>query len=357
MTNDKGILIQNIYYMLTYAFRVLKQNNYESVEVEDFESIEDLISAILAKGISQQIKQGLYREYQVKQQSMSTLRGKLDMRETIQNKRKQQYMLSCEYDELSQNNIFNQILKTTATKLSALETVKKQYRVQLRQIMRYFDGIDFIELSLVPWNRLTFHRNNEMYEMLINLCYFVSEGLLQTTKKGTYKVTAFTEEHMEKLFERFVLEYYKKHHTGLQVSAEQITWNLDVIPEEHTRKLLPIMQTDITLKDQETGKVLIIDTKYYTKTMQEHYHTHTIHSNNLYQIFTYVKNKDKDGSGNVGGLLLYAKTEEACIPDATFSMSGNEIAVKTLDLNCRFEEIKRQLDEIVREYFRGSFKL
>ena len=31
MTNDKGILIQNIYYMLTYAFRVLRQEDRKSV--------------------------------------------------------------------------------------------------------------------------------------------------------------------------------------------------------------------------------------------------------------------------------------------------------------------------------------
>lgn len=29
MTNDKGILIKNIYYMLTYAFQILRQSNYD----------------------------------------------------------------------------------------------------------------------------------------------------------------------------------------------------------------------------------------------------------------------------------------------------------------------------------------
>ena len=29
MTKDKNIFILNIYYMLTYAFRELKQNNYD----------------------------------------------------------------------------------------------------------------------------------------------------------------------------------------------------------------------------------------------------------------------------------------------------------------------------------------
>ena len=31
MTNDKGILIKNIYYMLTYAFQILRQSNYDDI--------------------------------------------------------------------------------------------------------------------------------------------------------------------------------------------------------------------------------------------------------------------------------------------------------------------------------------
>jgi len=38
------IPIKNIYYMLSYAFRVLKHNNYKSIDSEDFEHIEDLCS-------------------------------------------------------------------------------------------------------------------------------------------------------------------------------------------------------------------------------------------------------------------------------------------------------------------------
>ena len=50
MINDKGILIKNIYYMLSYAFQVLRQNNYEEVEAEDFENVFDMLAAILNKG-------------------------------------------------------------------------------------------------------------------------------------------------------------------------------------------------------------------------------------------------------------------------------------------------------------------
>ena len=57
MTNDKGILIKNIYYMLSYAFQILKQGDYEKVAAEKFDKINDLFAAILVKGVSRQLKQ------------------------------------------------------------------------------------------------------------------------------------------------------------------------------------------------------------------------------------------------------------------------------------------------------------
>ena len=49
--------------MLSYAFTILKQSPYETIEKEPFDNINNLFAAILAKGIGLQLKQGLYREY------------------------------------------------------------------------------------------------------------------------------------------------------------------------------------------------------------------------------------------------------------------------------------------------------
>lgn len=50
-------------------------------------------------------------------------------------------------------------------------------------------------------------------------------------------------------------------------------------------------------------------------------------------------------------MLLYAKTDEDITPDVAYSMGGNKIFVRTLDLNCEFKKIKEQLDKIVAENF------
>ena len=118
------------------------------------------------------------------------------------------------------------------------------------------------------------------------------------------------------------------------------------------KEYLPAMKTDITLEDKSQKKVLIIDTKYYTHTMtSSQYEKKTLHSNNLYQIFTYVKNKDVANTGNVSGMLLYAKTNEDIVPDEKFVMGGNKMQVKTLDLNQNFENISRQLDGVIFDYW------
>lgn len=355
MTTDKGILIKNIFYMLTYAFQVLKQSNYEEVASEEFENIQDLFAAILAKGIAQQLKQGLYREYLTHHENLIVMRGKLNIYGTINNKIQDRQQLSCEFDELSENNIFNQILKTTSVALMQVKSVDAERRKSLKKVMLFFSGVDTIDPTDIRWNTLHFQKNNQNYKMLMNICYFVLDGLLQTTEKGTYKMSNFSDEHMNKLYEKFVLEYYKYHHRYLsEIKAAQVKWYLDGDVDEAVIRFLPIMQTDITLRHK--NKILIIDTKYYTSTLQSNHDKSTLHSNNLYQIFTYVKNQDSKNTGDVSGMLLYAKTGETITPDCEFPMGGNRISVKTLDLNMDFKGIAMQLDKIAESHF-GKYDL
>ena len=351
MIKDKSIYIKNIYYMLSYAFQILRQSNYEEVMSEKFDMVQDLFAAILAKGISKQLKQGLHREYINKQETLTVVRGKLNMPETIRNRIQHKQKLACEFDELSENNLFNQILKTTIHYLIQDNGVKADRKASLKKLLVFFDGITLLLPSEISWGKLHYQRNNKNYELLINICYFVLAGMLQTTENGKYKMTAFSDDHMARLYEKFVLEYYRYHHKYLsEVKAAQVKWDLRGENAESMIRFLPVMQTDITLRLKD--KVLIIDAKYYGKTLQKQFDKYTLHSANVYQIFTYVKNLDKDNTHNVAGILLYAKTDEAITPDCMFNMGGNQIGAQTLDLNVEFKSIKAQLDKLAWDFFK-----
>lgn len=348
MIKDRSIQIKNIYYMLTYAFQILRQTNYEEISSENFDNIQDLFAAILSKGLAQQLKQGLYREYITINEDLSTLRGKVNISSSIKLKMQKKQLLSCEHDELSENNIFNQIIKTTTNLLIRQASVSIEHKTELKKEMLFFDGVDEIDVAAIRWDMLKYQRNNQGYKMLLNVCYFVLEGLLQSDERGNFKMASFLDEQrMCHLYERFILEYYRYHYKGIiSANSTQVKWNVD----DGVIDFLPIMQTDIMLKCK--GKTLIIDAKYYAHTMQTgQYNTTTLHSNNMYQIFTYVKNQDFMGDGSVSGMLLYAKTDETITPNSNFVMNGNKISVRTLDLNLMFSDISWQLDEIVKTHF------
>ena len=86
MIIDKNIPIKNIFYMLTYAFKELKHNNYEYISGEKFDNIYDLFAEILSKGVAYLLKQGLHKEFVLKEDTITTLRGKLNLQGTIKEK-------------------------------------------------------------------------------------------------------------------------------------------------------------------------------------------------------------------------------------------------------------------------------
>lgn len=341
------IRIQNIYYMLAYAFQVLNEQGYKNIATEDFDNTAELCAAILARGINNQVKRGLGKEYIPKTEALSSLRGKWDISESIKTQTFLKKQMICSYDDFSVNSYMNRIIKSTVLLLlkGDLSKVRKK---ELRKLMVFFQDVDIVNLYSVNWN-FQYNRNNQTYRLLISICYLVFKGLLQTQSDGTTKLMDFLDEQrMHRLYEKFLLEYFRKEHPELTANASQIPWQLD----DGFSDMLPVMQTDIMLSKDEI--TLIIDAKYYAHTTQRQYDKNTLHSGNLYQIFTYVKNKEAELAGQphmVSGMLLYARTDEDIYPEKAYQMSGNKIGVRTLNLDGDFDMIKRQLDEIVEKCF------
>ena len=341
------IPVQNIYHMLSYAFQVLNEQGYKDIATEQFDNVAELCAAILSKGIAVQLKRGLGKEYIPQTEALSSLRGKIDITESIKTQSLLRKQLICTYDDFTVNSYLNRILKSTMELLLHAD-ISKARKKALRKLMIYFADVDVLDIHSINWN-IRYNRNNQSYRMLVSVCYLVIKGLLQTNTDGSTRLMDFIDEQrMCRLYEKFILEYYRKEHPEITARASQIPWQLD----DGFSDMLPVMQSDITLS--KGNRILIIDAKYYAHNTQTQYDVHTLHSGNLYQIFTYVKNKDAeygDAPHEVSGMLLYAKTDEQIQPDHVYHMSGNKISVRTLDLNCDFAEITAQLDAIKAMYF------
>lgn len=200
-------------------------------------------------------------------------------------------------------------------------------------------------IEKITLNDATF--SNEVIEPTYVNFFYGKNGAGKSTIARTFKAN---DERLQWQAGKASTDY---DYPELSVSASQIPWSLD----DGIGTMLPVMQSDIHL--QRGNTVLIIDAKYYSHTTQSQFDKHTIHSNNLYQIFTYVKNRSYqfgEEKNTVSGMLLYAKTEEEIQPDNVYQMHGSQISVKTLDLNQPFAEIANQMDRIVESHFSGLAK-
>lgn len=334
------IPIRNIYYMLSYAYKVLKQDGFADLGSEEFENIYELLAEILIKGIGVQIKKGIYKEYNPVEEDLNVLRGKVGLTKSLRLKAAAGTRLHCVYDEFSSDNILNQILKTTCLKLIKNERVRLTQKKKLKHLMMYFSEVSEISIKTVEWKKLNYHKNNLTYKMLINICYLIWEGLIVTEQSDKYQFADFIKDRqMAKLYEKFIYEFFKQECPDISVGyQQQIKWKTD----DGYIDLLPSMNTDITLtKDNHR---LIIDTKFYSEALQKNYlsENRTFISSNIYQIFTYVKNSVF--KGKVSGMLLYPTVEYEI--EQEYRLEGNRLYIRTVNLDERFEEIYKRLMNI-----------
>lgn len=347
MKAEDSVLIKNVYYMLSYAFQALKREEYADVEAEDFDNIHNLFASIISKGLSRQLKQGLHREYVQRSERLSVMRGALNFAGTIHEQAARRRRLACEYDELTADNLLNQAVKAAALLLYRHPSVEAKYKKILRQELLMLAEVEDVNLVHVPWLTIRLSRNNASYQLLLGISQLIAEGMLLGTDEGQHRLAKFVDDQaMSRLYEKFLLEYFRLEHPSLKVGARQVPWALD----NEVNDLLPSMNTDVTI--EKDSRVLIIDAKYYGNILVGQYDSTTVRSAHLYQLFAYVKNKQLEvgDAAQVSGLLLYAQTNEGVQPDVTYSMSGNELKVRSLGLDTDFTEIRGNLDRVVGQW-------
>jgi len=179
----------------------------------------------------------------------------------------------------------------------------------------------------------------------MKVCQILNENLFISEEKGKYKFRDFTREDkaMARLFEAFVRNFYKVE-SDLSVSSDLIRWQFDSDNAEDF-EMLPTMLTDITL--QRVDKKIIIDTKYYKEAFKSRYEKQKINSNNLYQLFSYLKNQETDSimTLNCEGILLYPSVQDDFVH--TFKYENHKIRIMSINLNQDWQNIRTDLLNIV----------
>jgi 5-methylcytosine-specific restriction enzyme subunit McrC len=333
------IPIQNIYYLLCYAWNKLEERDI--VDIRGIETIElcDLFAKVLIGGTSRLLKMGLDRGYVQQNEEAPSIKGKIDFGLSLKKNLFQQAKAQCQFDELSYSVLHNQILKSTLRRLAEVDELAQELKEQLGGLYRKLHEVEDIPLSKSLFHLIQLHRNNSFYEFLLNICELVVDNLLPSEQKGHSKFRDFIrdERQMRILFEEFVRNFFRIEQNHFQVYREDIRWDITAGDE----KFLPKMQTDISLESK--NRKIIIDTKYYHEALNEYYDKEKIRSENMYQIFAYLKNLEstKEINRYCEGILLYPTVTKDL--DINMTIPGHSISFKTIDLNQDWRGVHKDL--------------
>lgn len=337
------IPIENIYYLLCYAWDKLEEKDQVKVAVDDRTRLLDLFTKILIRGTNILLKRGIEKNYVSNTMELAGVKGKLEMSATLKSGLHLKQKTICTIDEFSDNILSNQILITTLYRLVCTRELDPALKREIKPLFWKLSGIQTIELNKRIFSQVRLHRNNRLYAFLIKVCQIIYENTLPTEKPGEWHFVDFLKDKdkLIKLFESFLFNFYKREFPQWYVHRPFIYWQFISHYKDHSH-FLPRMETDITIVTKKSR--IIIDAKYYHGTLTDRT---KIHSENLYQIFSYLLNQRSTDpvTNSTRGILIYPTiTEEV---DLDYWYEKHHIQIKTVNLNMHWRLIEERLKGIV----------
>jgi len=273
----------SLFGMINYAFDLDMKKLPEFSPRTDENYLVDVIIFSFIEQCKILFKKGLYKSYVTHQEDITFLRGKLLLKQHIQNVLHNRPKFACEFDELEYDNLENQItlfcLKH-AYKITKNEELKKEIRKLIFQIStvvseQFITGQEF--------KKIQYTRQNNHYKRVLELCKLIidSSGIVDFYSQQKHLVNAFFVD-MNLIFEKFVANLFKDVFSDryrVLEQKEKKVWSID----EKRKKGI---RTDILLENlRYRMKKIVIDTKYKDD----------LHDSDLYQIGFYIHEYFEEG--------------------------------------------------------------
>ena len=209
-------------------------------------------------------------------------------------------------------------------------------------LTRKFSFAQALRLDPPSFHRVQIHRNNFHYEFLMKLCELVFDCTLPVEGTGRFRFEDITrnEIKMRLVFQSFVRNFFAREQFDFAVKPLQLHWDA-IADTQEAANYLPVMVTDMLLWSRVRS--IIVDTKYYTSTLSSHHGKALIDPENLYQMFSYLKNAERraDLSG-VEGMLIYPTVSQDI--NLGYHVQGHRIRVRTISLNQAWPQIALDLE-------------
>jgi 5-methylcytosine-specific restriction enzyme subunit McrC len=350
--------MQNFLFMMQYAYKIHNVKDYQtSVEHKKFDILEILIY-IFAKNLMDLLKVNLNRSYIIVEDDSNFLKGSWRISEQLSRMPHIKHRFLVSYDEFTENNPLNRILKFVSFML--LRFSKNNFsRTLLHNILLLYAEVDDISkpgrayLELVKFNRM-----NQEFSSIFAFARMFLDKLAGDFSNIKHTNFSFMFD-MNLLFEQFIAEFIRRENLipqGLNMETQTECRYLDI------DKKAFMLKPDISFWENGTCK-LIIDTKY--KLLDENKDKRSyndqdekykgVSGKDAQQMYAYAKKYDCQRV-----VLLYPeilKTDNKvknniCLSEFDFG-DGKQLKICTVDICRDLKNEKESLNNEMKGIFDG----
>lgn len=345
MQQIRGIRIENLFWMLAYAWNEVSAARAVSVSLDRTGAPLDPIVACFLTGSERLVRQGLHQNFIKKQDRLAAIRGRIVPTRTMRDGGGAMGRVWCEYDRVSIDILPNQVLRTALRRIDESPGIGIELRRRARALDRRFEGVAILDDAPRDFSIVNAGGQKRGYRFLLALAKVILTGLAPVGYGvGGEFAEVDVESTVHSVFERFVRNYLDIHLDGYKVRRTRRTWSDVEARNEQAGSLLPNFETDVVIT--KPGRTIVIDTKFYARTLRENWGVERVREAHMYQLLGYLHNMNRSGQWGdaIEGVLLYPLAQQAV--DARWIIHGYPVRVLTIDLSRTWDELGAQLLEL-----------
>ena len=350
-TAASSIKIENIWYLLLYAWDMVRWKGKSKSAVEKSPELLGLLATVLTDATQEIIRYQLDRAYTKREAILAGIRGKVDFASSLKLRTFDRGRTSCSFSDLTVDSLKNRIIRGTLDRLlsdprlvhaNSTQSFEKDLKHRIRRAVRALEGVTLVPIDAAIFARVQLSPSDRIYALPLAICSLIYRLQMPAEVNGDRLMVALLKDKLRfyQLFEDFIRNFYKIHLKSHRVQREVLSWG-----EVPSNSLVPQMRTDITVIERAPPySRMVVDTKYSTTTLTDR---KKFKSENLYQIYAYLRTQEGRGPAfeNADAMLMYPTTETDV--DSTMSVQGHSIRVVTVNLSRGWQEIEAQLLSLI----------
>ncbi|NLY19445.1 MAG: hypothetical protein GX045_11080 [Clostridiaceae bacterium] len=275
----------NIMFKLLYFSGYLNVKNIpkpQQMQSYEYDLLEIYIS-IFTQQLEILLKRQVHRSYEICRENQQIIRGKICFHDTLTENAYRKHLHVVEYEEFTQDNLLNRILKETVCRLHKI-TQSEANRRALKICLLYLGDVNRITLTGEVFARIRFNRLNQEYNPVFQLARMFFYHLQPGSWQGEQQTYSFLVP-LNALFEYYLYHWIKKHKNFLFHPKARICYQSPYIRlAESIDGGAFLLKPDITVLENESDMICIIDAKY--KDIQN------VSQSDIYQMLAYAAGFD-----------------------------------------------------------------